>query len=222
MNSFGYGGSNAHVVIEDAQGYLESHGLHGNTYKVSRNCSLPSLGSQSNGSQGVAQITNGSTNDPERNNNGLKDHQPTEEVASSHARLLTISGFDESSCKEQIDRLRDYCNNHDKERFNNSLDNLAFTLNERRSKFAWKAAVFGDSFAEISDALAKAKPARTAKKPIIGFVFTGQGAQWCGMGKELLDAYPVFTNTIDRIDQYLISLGAPFSVRGEQTTCIQL
>jgi acyl transferase domain-containing protein len=220
VNSFGYGGSNAHVVIEDAQGYLESHGTPSNTYKVLRNGSLPSLESHRNGSYGGAQSTNGSTNEHQRNTNGLKDHQPTDEVEASDPRLLTVSAFDESSCKEQINRLRDYCNNHDKGRFNNSLDNLAFTLNERRSRFAWKAAVYGDSLVDLADALTKAKPVRTGKKPIVGFVFTGQGAQWCGMSRELLDAYPVFTNTIDQIDRYLISLGAPFSVRGEQTICI--
>ncbi|CAL3970576.1 unnamed protein product, partial [Diplocarpon coronariae] len=48
--------------------------------------------------------------------------------------------------------------------------------------------------------------------PRIGFIFTGQGAQWYAMGRELFDAYPIFAATMERIDRYLTKLGANFSL----------
>ena len=41
--------------------------------------------------------------------------------------------------------------------------------------------------------------AAPAGKPIV-FVFTGQGAQWWGMGRQLLQREPIFRQTIEKID----------------------
>lgn len=48
------------------------------------------------------------------------------------------------------------------------------------------------------------------------FIFTGQGAQWFAMGRELL-AHDVFRARIAEADQYLASLGSGFSVLEELT-----
>lgn len=58
-------------------------------------------------------------------------------------------------------------------------------------------------------------PLRAVNEPRIGFIFTGQGAQWHAMGKELMDAYPVFSSTMKRIDECLADLGATFSLIDE-------
>ncbi|CAL3970577.1 unnamed protein product, partial [Diplocarpon coronariae] len=55
---------------------------------------------------------------------------------------------------------------------------------------------------------------RSVGEPRIGFIFTGQGAQWYAMGRELFDAYPIFAATMERIDRYLTKLGANFSLLG--------
>lgn len=99
--------------------------------------------------------------------------------------------------------------------FENSLmGNLAYTLGERRSHLPWKVAVATSASHELIPILASQSivPIRSAAEPKIGFIFTGQGAQWHAMGKELMDVYPVFASTMKEIDGYLAEFGADFSL----------
>jgi acyl transferase domain-containing protein len=107
----------------------------------------------------------------------------------------------------------------DNEKF---LDDLAFSINERRSVFPWKAAVVGDTIAGLAVSLSENVKARSAvRRPTLGFVFTGQGAQWAEMGKELLLTYPVFKRSVLEIDKFLKDIGAPFTVQGTVTPTSQ-
>lgn len=102
------------------------------------------------------------------------------------------------------------------------LSNLAFTLSERRSRLAWRLAVTADSATSLLAALAAPTTKTGAVRPgkavklAAAFIFTGQGAQWFAMGRELL-AYDVFRARIAEADQYLSSLGSGFSVLEELT-----
>ena len=58
------------------------------------------------------------------------------------------------------------------------------------------------------------KPARSSKPPTMLFCFTGQGAQWYAMGRELL-AYEIYEASLRDADSYLKSIGAPWSVLEE-------
>ncbi|KAJ5245106.1 hypothetical protein N7489_005202 [Penicillium chrysogenum] len=185
VNSFGYGGSNAHVIVEDAQGCLSNWGL-----------------------------------DEHRTVISTTTNNHAETLLSSPlalSRIFMVSGFDERTCAQQQQALSNYISDRghevDQEKF---LDDLAFTINERRSVFPWKAAVVGDTIAGLATSLSQNVKARSAvRNPRLGFVFTGQGAQWAGMGKELLQAYPIFKMSILAIDKFLSDIGAPFTVEGE-------
>lgn len=95
------------------------------------------------------------------------------------------------------------------------MDRLAFTLCHRRSLLEWKEAVSASTLSELSSALASTDGDRTrpSGKSTIGFVFTGQGAQWFAMGRELL-CYTVFAEALQQADRILSDLGAAWSLLG--------
>ena len=187
VNSFGYGGSNAHAILEDAKGYL------------ARNFSYTSH------RQGLELTSTPSS------------REVKESSGPSRVRLFVISGFDEDSCKQQSERLCRYLERYQARIDDHVLASLAFTLAERRSHFSFQTLIAAGSVQALIEGLkTRAKVSRIKrKKPTLGFIFTGQGAQWCGMGRELLAAYPIFATRIDTISSYLRNLGAPFDVREE-------
>ncbi len=97
------------------------------------------------------------------------------------------------------------------------LDDLAYTLAARRSFLSWRTTITAtdttDLIAQLSNFNA-ADMQKSRDSVSIAFAFTGQGAQWTGMGRELM-AYPVYRDSIREIDQILESLGADRSVEGE-------
>ena len=99
------------------------------------------------------------------------------------------------------------------------LDDLSYTIGQRRSKFSWVNAQPATSVADLIKKLeiSKSSPKRTSDKPRIGFVFTGQGAQWWAMGRELIEAYPVFKNIILAADKHLKEIGSTWNLIGKHS-----
>lgn len=179
INNFGYGGANAHIIMESLPSFLASHG---HLVKLPR--SLPAL-------------------------NGWHEHVPS--------RVLVLSGKDENAATEMAANLKRHLQSLDAIDETKILDDLAFTLGQRKSIFPWRAAAPVSSVAQLSTALEGPlfRPKKAAQHRSIGFVFTGQGAQWHAMGRELLTAYPVFSETVDTCDRYLREAGASWSLRAE-------
>ena len=102
------------------------------------------------------------------------------------------------------------------EHTNVDLELLARTLNERRSQFQWREAVSAVTSSELVKALKNedAEYAKPSGKPKLGFIFTGQGAQWANMGMELL-VYPAFAQTLHDANRILKALGADWSLLGD-------
>ena len=82
---------------------------------------------------------------------------------------------------------------------------VAHTLLSARASFSERAVVVGADQAELLaglDALAQGKEhpalvkARALARPKVAFVFPGQGSQWAGMARELLDESEVFARRI--------------------------
>ena len=133
-------------------------------------------------------------------------------------RLYVLSAYDQLSLKAMINQLGVYLQLR-LELFEKRLSsNLAYTIGQRRSLLSWKIAIPARTLAEVVEATTESRlvPHRSIKSPRVGFVFTGQGAQWYAMGRELISAYPVFKSALEDIDRFLDKLGARFSLIGER------
>jgi acyl transferase domain-containing protein/NADPH:quinone reductase-like Zn-dependent oxidoreductase len=101
------------------------------------------------------------------------------------------------------------CNHLINPRVQLDLANLAYTLSERRTRFWHRAFIttHNNDLDEGSFTLGK----KSAQAPNIrfGFVFTGQGAQWSQMGKDLLEFFPSTMIILEELDGVLQSLPDP-------------
>ncbi|WP_244117369.1 non-ribosomal peptide synthetase/type I polyketide synthase [Burkholderia gladioli] len=86
------------------------------------------------------------------------------------------------------------------------LDALANTMACRRDHLPWRRAVSAHDHASLAEVLSHAaapgEPAR--RKPRIGFLFTGQGSQYIGMGRDLYAGQAAFRHALDAADAALM------------------
>ena len=163
VNSFGYGGTNAHVILE----------------------AFP-MTPQGTVIQEV----------------DLAAH----DTSSQSPKIFAFSGHTSSSVARTRERYLDYVSK--KEHWRDAaraFDNLAYTLASRRSHLSYRSFHIASSFAELRDSLSEGNktPVRALRDARIGFVFTGQGAQWPGMGQELMQ-YPIFRESVERAQEFLL------------------
>ena len=94
------------------------------------------------------------------------------------------------------------------------LNNLAYTLSSRRSSLPWKSFLLADSIDDLRHLDTKiSPPQQSMAKPTLGLIFTGQGAQWAGMGREL-SAFAIFERSLREAEDYLSELGCRWRLRG--------
>ena len=100
----------------------------------------------------------------------------------------------------------------------NYLENLAFTLSERRTTLPWRSFAVASSLSDLQLALSKglSRPVRSTHTIKLSFAFTGQGAQWKQMGAKLL-VFPVFHKSLSRANQCLQSFDCKWNVIGQFT-----
>ncbi|MDE0624270.1 MAG: beta-ketoacyl synthase N-terminal-like domain-containing protein, partial [Bryobacterales bacterium] len=162
VSSFGYSGTNAHVVIE---GYVE--GREPPRVEVG---ALPE--------------------------SGADGHIRQADAPRQH-RLLPLSGKSEDALRELADRHRAALSE------DIPLADMAWTAGVGRSHFPHRSGVVFSDRASLEERLETVKQ-RTATSPVKGpvaFLYTGQGSQWAGMGRELYETETVFRTAMDRCEE---------------------
>ncbi|KAK8915432.1 Reducing polyketide synthase FUB1 [Metarhizium anisopliae] len=188
VNSFGFGGTNAHVVLDDALHYLQSHKLQATHNTV------PGMACSDHSTQVTANRVS---------------------TSAKEKLLFLLTAADEEGISRQVSALKDYLDQFDRDFPANFLQNLAFTLSDKRSLFPWKSFALAGSVQELARTLGAMpqKPTRATERPTLCLIFTGQGAQWAAMGKELL-RYSVFRQSMELSDAYFRSIGSECSLLG--------
>jgi acyl transferase domain-containing protein/NADPH:quinone reductase-like Zn-dependent oxidoreductase len=133
-------------------------------------------------------------------------------------RLFLISANDKISTERAMQNLGVYLEQRPEVFQNDLLSNLAYTLGERKSLHSWRVAITASSAVQLVEALSSGKVLATKQEletPRLGWIFTGQGAQWWAMGRELYERYPVYASSLDKADVHLLAIGANFSLREE-------
>lgn len=88
-----------------------------------------------------------------------------------------------------------------------SLRDVTFTASRLRSHHACRLAVAGETKSELKQQLETWLASEASSEQTIGrqivFVFPGQGSQWVGMGRELMQREPVFRESLAQCDRAL-------------------
>lgn len=124
--------------------------------------------------------------------------------------IFTMSARSEYSLIHWIRDLKEYLQRN----VQINLDDLSYTLTNRRSKFPWRSSVIAQDLSTLIEKLEvkEAAPVKVPAQVANILVFSGQGAQYFRMGYELLSAKSEFSQSIQLSEQYLKSLGASWSL----------
>ncbi|KAI1318728.1 polyketide synthase [Xylariaceae sp. FL0255] len=229
VNSFGYGGANGHCIIEgydaDRQGAVQNGGFV-----------VPALSDK--GSPALARSDETiSVTDENRENlkSGASTESSISSVSSDYERGSESALTVPSLSKEQPNPIPIYSNQADHRKWvllpfmahnetslnlnivatvasltPNSIPDVAYTLSNRRSIFKYRNFLIADRETPqaIHDRGAVSEVSSINKPCRVLFIFTGQGAQWHGMGRRLMQ-YQVFRRTIRYLDSVLQRLEPP-------------
>ncbi|RDW69731.1 hypothetical protein BP6252_08751 [Coleophoma cylindrospora] len=134
-----------------------------------------------------------------------RDLESPSSVAKSRRFLYRLSAADEDSLLRLCGLYAEFIG---KKKPN--IHDLAHTLLSRRSLLRYSASFSAKTADEIIQKLSSKsfEVQMRGQRSItnVVFVFTGQGAQWAGMGINLLAQLPVFANVIEECDQALANL----------------
>ncbi|KAL3253036.1 hypothetical protein ABHI18_009756 [Aspergillus niger] len=126
---------------------------------------------------------------------------PALETNNNSPRLLPLSASGPKSLDQRAMDIKEYISHH-----HEAVPDLAYTLCAKREHLRHRAfAVIGGGVPFESIEFTKADNTKSGPK-IVTFAFPGQGAQWAGMGTELMEAFTSFKKDIEYMDQVLESL----------------
>lgn len=160
VNSFGYGGTNAHAVLQSYEGNVEL----------------------------------------------------LQELPLNHPLIFPFSAKKSDAFKDVAKNYEEYLD----EAPQANLIDIAHSLANNRSQFEHRLSVAAQTRQELKEKLRRIKKGELPEgciqgsvlsdKPRLVFVYTGMGAQWWGMGRQLMECSPVFLEALKKCDALLVSI----------------
>ena len=188
VNSFGFGGTNAHAILDDAYHYFHEHKIFGDHNTVSTQPSIQNIEVEMPNDAPKPRLFVWSTS----------DEAGTKRLCQAYHEFLSST----KTAKWEDEYL----------------DDLAYTLAMKRTLFPYRSYVQAATLLDLVKGLEAGsgpiKPLRSKANTNLAFVFTGQGAQWARMGIELLQ-YPVFKRSFEEADTFIKTLKSPWSLLGK-------
>ncbi|KAG8158497.1 hypothetical protein KVR01_011619 [Diaporthe batatas] len=197
VNNFGFGGTNAHVVLGKAPSIHKPQPPKPNQEPPQQE------------TQSMLRLFT-TTRTPKTD--------VVQPVNPSNTKLFVMSASDKASLLSVMKRMVVYLEQRPEIFQKDLMENFAYTLGQRRSLLQWRAAIATDSSFDLIESINSDKviPCKqSAEKPRLGFIFTGQGAQWHAMGRELYHQYPVYATAINRANECLRQLRSDWSLSHE-------
>ncbi|MEJ2871904.1 SDR family NAD(P)-dependent oxidoreductase, partial [Actinomycetospora sp. OC33-EN08] len=194
VSSFGISGTNAHVVLEAPPGVSGGTRLTSSVSGGTR--SVPEVGAPdvSGGTRLPSSVSGGTRSVPEVGASDVSDGPSltpdVREAPLAHPVPWVLSARTAEAVSAQAAALATWPVE--------SATDVAFSLVTTRSRFEWSAVVTGSSVEELREGLASVSLQRAGSGEL-GVVFTGQGSQQPGMGRELYDTYEVFRAAFDAV-----------------------
>jgi malonyl CoA-acyl carrier protein transacylase/acyl carrier protein len=92
-----------------------------------------------------------------------------------------------------------------------SLGDVCYTANAGRAHFSHRLVVVAETLAQVGEKLANfandqpvgVLSGQVTSQPKVAFLFTGQGSQYVGMGRQLSETQPTFRKALERCDEIL-------------------
>ncbi|MEV6425145.1 SDR family NAD(P)-dependent oxidoreductase [Streptomyces sp. NPDC051662] len=198
VSGFGFTGTNAHLVIADAPAETPAPPQ----VTAPAETPAPSQVTAPAGTPAPSQITApAETPVPSQVTVPAVPAADAESRPKPPSRLVPLSAPD----PEGLERLTSAWARRLENATEEELDSLAATAGAGRAHFPYRRALLGATSQQLSAQL-DTPAAAAPRAPRVAFLFTGQGSQYYGMGRELYENEPVFRETFDTCDRILTPL----------------